>query len=273
MTFSNSAGAQVGTGVSAQFTNDDPANPASAVPITITELPATIDASTVFKRADTTAYSSAAGGYTWSNAITDSGTVMSSQEIQQVTGTTISTLAGVAGVVWEQGDRFYVRGVPVAQNGATISLGPATNEGYVRRPFLLFDSFADKADEGNHVLLEPDPSTVAYHVRKVSLDPTTGAPTWDSNVSYGTFLLPVSAAALHSSGSVVVIHTDHGQVRAAGPVPHGHVAGAAGRLHRRRRYADRIVELADRGRDNDRWDGAGARGGSLRGGRRADRGV
>ena len=115
-------------------------------------------------------------------------------------------------MVWEQGDRFYVRGVPVAQNGATISLGPATNEGYVRRPFLLFDSFADKADEGNHVLLEPDPSTPAYHVRKVSLDPTTGAPTWDSNVSYGTFLLPVSAAALHSSGRVVAIHTTTGRV-------------------------------------------------------------
>ena len=212
VTFSNSAGKQVGAGVSAQFTNNDPANPASAVTITIKEVAATIDAKTVFKRADTTAYSSAAGGYTWSNEITDSGTVMSSHKIQQVIGTTISTLAGVAGVVWEQGDRFYVRGVPVAQNGATISLGLPSNEGYVRRPFLLFDSFADKADEGNHVLLEPDPSTPAYHVRKVSLDPATGAPTWDSNVSYGTFLLPVSAAALHSSGRVVAIHTTTGRV-------------------------------------------------------------
>jgi hypothetical protein len=112
-------------------------------------------------------------------------------------GTTISTLAGVAGMVWEQGNKFYVRGVPIAQNGSTIALGKATHEGYARRPFLLFDPFVDRSSQGNHVLLEPDPQTTAYHVRKVSLDPTTGAPSWDPSVSYGDFLLPISAAALH----------------------------------------------------------------------------
>ena len=68
------------------------------------------------------------------------------------------------------------------------------------------------------MLLEPDPSTPAYHVRKVTLNPTTGAPTWDSTVSYGTFLLPVSAAALHSSGRVVAISTDSGRFASLQPV-------------------------------------------------------
>ena len=137
---------------------------------------------------------------------------MGSGGIQQVTGTTISTLAGVAGMVWEQGNRFYVRGVPIAQNGPTVSLGPATKEGYARRPFLLFDPFVGRSSQGNSVLLEPDPSTAAYHVRKVSLDPTTGAPTWDPTVSYGDFLVPVSAAALHASGRVVAVHTNTGRL-------------------------------------------------------------
>jgi hypothetical protein len=206
--FSDSDGHQVGTGVSAQYTNNDPANPPSAVAITIQEILLPITASTVFKRADTTGYATA--GYTWSNQITDTGTVLS-KGIQQVTGTTVSTLAGVAGLVWEQGDRFYVRGVPVAQNSATLKLAAATNEGYARPPFLLFDAFVKPTDQGNHVLLEPDPTTPAYHVRKVTLDPSTGAPSWDPTVSYGTFLLPVSAAALHSSGRVVAIHTDSGR--------------------------------------------------------------
>ena len=206
--FLNSNGRQVGTGVSAQYPNNDPANPPSAVAITIKELLLPITDKTVFKRADTTGY--AAAGYTWSNQITDTGTVLS-KGIQQVTGTTVSTLAGVAGLVWEQGNRFYVRGVPVAQNGATITLAAATNEGYARPPFLLFDAFVNPTDQGNHVLLEPDRTTPAYHVRKVTLDPSSGAPSWDPTLSYGTFLLPVSAAALHSSGRVVAIHTDSGR--------------------------------------------------------------
>jgi hypothetical protein len=209
--FLDSAGRQVGTGVSASYTNNDPANPPSAVPITITQIPATIGSTTVFKRADTTGYSSAAGGYTWSNQISDSGTVLD-KGIQEVSGTAISTLAGVAAVTWEQNNLFYLRGVPVAQNGATIALGPATGGGYARRPFLLLDPFVGRTDQGNHVLLEPDPTTPAYNLRKVSLDPTTGAPSWDPTVSYGTFTLPISAAALHSSGRVVAVNTDNGRL-------------------------------------------------------------
>ena len=52
--FLNARGVQVGTGVSAQFTNNDPNNPPAAVPITITELQVPIDSHTVFKRRVTT---------------------------------------------------------------------------------------------------------------------------------------------------------------------------------------------------------------------------
>jgi hypothetical protein len=51
------------------------------------------------------------------------------------------------------------------------------------------------------------------------LDPTTGAPTWDPTISYGEFLLPISAAALHSSGRVVVVETDNGRLGTLLPAP------------------------------------------------------
>jgi hypothetical protein len=108
--------------------------------------------------------------------------------------------------------------VPVAENGSTIKLGEAPREGYARRPFLLFDSFVAKADVGNHVLLEPDETTDAYHVRRLTLDPVSGKLDWDPRVSYGVFTLPVSAAALHSSGRVVALHTDSGRLGRIHPV-------------------------------------------------------
>lgn len=205
------AGRQVATGVSEEQVNDNPDHPPSTVSLAITQLPATITAATVFKRAATTTYSTAAGGYTWSDAVTVEGTV-TTPGIPEVTGAAVATLAGVAGMVFKQGGHYYLRGTPLGQNDATIKLGTATTEGYTRRPFLLLDSFVDKSDEGNHVLVEPDDSTDAYHVRKVSLDPKTGQLTWDPKLSYGTFTLPVSAAALHSSGRVVAVHTDSGRL-------------------------------------------------------------
>jgi hypothetical protein len=219
------AGNQVATGVSPQLPNDDPAQPPSQVSFAITELPAAIGPSTVFQRADTTTFSPAAGGYTWSNQVTSIGTRASSG-IQEVTSAAVATQAGVVGVVWKQGDRYYLRGVPVAENGTTIPLRVAPKEGYARRPFLLFDAFVERTDEGNHVLLEPDETTDAYNVRRVTLDPVTGAIDWDPTVSYGTFILPVSAAALHSSGRVVALHTATSRLGVLKPVttPRPHLA-------------------------------------------------
>ena len=131
--FLDSAGRQVGTGVSAGAANDDPSNPPSSVSITIQQIPATITSATRFKRSDTTGYSTAAGGYTWSNQITDSGT-LADKGIQEVAGTAISTLAGVAGVVWEQDDRFYLRGVPVAENGDDDRARPGDRPGLRAAP-------------------------------------------------------------------------------------------------------------------------------------------
>jgi len=215
--FLDAAGQQVGTGVSAGFANNDPAHVPDAVSFAITQLPAPITSVTVFKRTVTTAWNPAAGGYVWSPSVTVAATLGSPGAVD-VISTSVATLAGVAGVVWREGDRYYLRGVPVAQNGPTIQLGTATREGYARRPFLLLDSFVAAADEGNHVLVEPDEATSGYVIRKVSLDPVTGALSWDPAVSMGMFLLPVSAAALHSSGRVVAVSTEAGRLGWLQPV-------------------------------------------------------
>jgi hypothetical protein len=221
--FMDDGGRQVATGVSAEFANDDPSNVADKVAFAIKQLPATITATTVFKRTATTSYSTADKGYTWSDQVTVKGTTNAG--IDEVTGAAVATTLGVAGMVWKQKDRFYLRGVPVAQNGATIQLLPARKEGYARRPFLLLDSFVDVTmcdanapGGGNHVLLEPDETTDAYDIRKLTLDVHNGKLDWDPGASLGRFLLPVSAAALHSSGRVVAIHTDSGRVGAVEPL-------------------------------------------------------
>jgi hypothetical protein len=218
--FLDAAGQQVGTGVSAGYPNNNPARVPDAVSFAITQLPAPITAATVFKRTVTTAYSPAAGGYVWSPAVSVAATLGSPGAVDVISAS-VATLAGVAGIVWREGDRYYLRGVPVAQNGPTIQLGTATREGYARRPFLLLDSFVAAADEGNHVLLEPDETTSGYVIRKVSLDPVTGNLSWDPAVSQGMFLLPVSAAALHSSGRVVAVSTEAGRLGWLQPVETG----------------------------------------------------
>ena len=206
-------GYQVGTGVSAQHGNDDPNDVFSSPEITITQLPATITASTVFERARTTAYRTASpSGYGWSAAVNPTGTVADSP-IKSITGTTVATLAGMAGLVWLQDGRYYIRGVPLsAANDTIIPLGGTPHEGYARRPFVLFDALVSPGDAGNHVLLEPDETNPGYHIRKVTLDPDTGSISWRSDVSHGDFSLPVSAAALHSSGRVVAVHTASGRL-------------------------------------------------------------
>jgi hypothetical protein len=131
---------------------------------------------------------------------------------------TVSTTCGVVGVVWKQNDRYYVRGIPVAENGSTIPLAAAPKGGYVRPPFLLFDPFVAGKDIGNHVLLEPDDTTDGYAIRKVDLNSDTGAINWDSSTAQGMFQLPVSAAALHSSGRVVAVNTASGRLGWLQPV-------------------------------------------------------
>jgi len=218
--FLDGGGRQVATGVSGEYKNDDPEHPPSKVEFAIVQLPAVITATTVFDRADTTAYDAQAGGYTWSDQVVVSATARDSG-IQEVTGTAVATLAGFAGIVWKENDRYYLRGVPLAQNQSTFKMHTAPREGYARRPFLLLDSFVDKQDQGNHVLVEPDETSSGYHVRKVSFDPETGALTWDTKLSYGMFVQPVSACALHSSGYVVAVNTDNGRLSWLKPVDAG----------------------------------------------------
>jgi hypothetical protein len=211
------SGRQVASGVSAKQANDDPNNPFKNPKIQITQLPATIDEKTVFRRTATTTYNGAAGGYEWSEDVKVTGT-SNRKGVQGVTGTAVATLAGVAGVVFEEGDHFYIRGVPVEPDGKPIELGTSTKEKFARRPFLLLDPFVQENDRRNHVLLEPDEHSDGYQIRRVSLDPRTGSISWDANSSFGTFSLPVSAAALHApSGKVVVVHTDTGRIGSVQP--------------------------------------------------------
>ena len=46
-------------------------------------------------------------------------------------------------MVWKENDSYYLRGVPIDENGTTIELKPAASEGYARNPFLLFDSMVE----------------------------------------------------------------------------------------------------------------------------------
>jgi hypothetical protein len=211
-------GAQVGGGASAQYPNNDPAHPASEVAIAITQVPATITSRTVFKRAATTTYSPQLGGYTWSDQVPVASTAHSAGATD-VTEAAVATLAGVAGLVWKEHDRYYLRGVPLAQEAKTLKLGAGTHEGWARRPFLLLDPFVEGKDAANHVLVEPDEASAAYHVRAVTLDPATGGVSWDPAASLGTFPLAVSAAALHSSGLVVAVNTDAGRLAVLEPAP------------------------------------------------------
>jgi hypothetical protein len=209
---------QVGTASAGPFVNNDPDHLTTAVTMEITELPEPISAATVFKRADTTTYDTSAGGYSWSNQVTDTATVSSTGDIQEVTGVSVATAAGVVALSWKQNDRYYLRGVPIVENGSTIKLGPATKQGYARTPFVLLDPLVGAGDLANHFVLEPDEHDDAYQVRKVTLDATTGALSWDPTISYGRFTLPVSAAALHSSGRIVAVHTDSGRLGFLQPV-------------------------------------------------------
>ena len=206
----DSEGHQVGTATT-QLKNDDSANPPISVAFAITELPEVITAQTVFTRTDTTTFSSTVGGYIWSKTLPPNQGTVANKGVQEVTGVAIATRLGVAGIVWKQNDQYWLRGIPVAETDNTIHLGTATRQGFGARPFLLFDSLVGPNDLANHVLLEPD-DTGGYNVRRLTINPTTGDLTWDPSTSHGFFPLPVNAAALHSSGWVVAIHTDTGRV-------------------------------------------------------------
>ena len=207
----NATGHQVGTGT-AKLPNNDPANvPHRGADHHHGDARHGRRDTTVFTRTVTTTYDPTVSGYTWAPRPADTATTYSGG-IQEVTGVTIATRLGVVGVVWKANDQYYLRGVPIVQNGTTITSVGATRQGFARRPFLLFDAFVGDADVGNHVLLEPDDTTDAYHIRALTIDPTNGALTWDSAASLGDFDLPIDAAALHSSGRVIAVHTDSGRL-------------------------------------------------------------
>ena len=244
-------GHQVGAG-SLQLKNDDPNNTPSDVAFSIVEVPAAVDAATVFSRTITTSWNPA--GYTWDAAVPpDEGTAANSA-VQEVTGVTVSTRLGVAGIVWKQNDLYWLRGVPVGENGATISVGGATRQGYSRRPFLLFDALVGPTDIGNHVLLEPDDTDPGYHIRALSIDPAAGGLSWDSTTSLAYFPLSIDAAGLCASGWVVALHH---QRTSRGGTAGGNAAAAARGVLGRPGTATVAPFVADRARRHQPGCGGG----------------
>jgi hypothetical protein len=209
-------GQQLATGVSQKYANDNPDNPPQSVACAITALPAPVSADTTFKRADTITH--AADGYTWSDQVSVDNTIASSA-IQEPVSIAVSTLSGVVATTWKQADKYYVRAATVVENGQTIPMPAAQVKGWARRPFVLLDSFVERADAGNHYLLEPDDAADTYQVRKLTLDVDTGGLSWDANLSYGTLTLPPSAAAVHSSGHILTVHAGSGRLSILNPTP------------------------------------------------------
>ena len=101
-----------------------------------------------------------------------------------------TALTPVTGAINEggrvQSDDLVLQNLTVPFGGTTVT--------------LLFDSLVGPTDRANHVLLEPDDNSAGYHIRRLTIDTTRSTLSWDPNISHGFYALPVSAAALHSSG-------------------------------------------------------------------------
>ena len=206
----DATGNQVGTGVSAPFTNNDPTDPPAAVPITFSQIAVPITATTRFTRDDTTGWNSAAGGWTWSDAITVDGT-QADAGVQQVAGVAVSTLAGAAAVVWEQGDAFYLRGVPTAQTARRSNSAPPRP-----RAGRAVPSSCSIPSRRRRVGATTSCSTPTRHYRlprpRRHAGPHHGRAGVAPHHLVGDFPLEVSAATLHSSGRVVTVNTDSGRI-------------------------------------------------------------
>ena len=166
----DAAGHQVGTGA-AKLTNNDPANPASTVAFAIKEIPAAVDATTVFTRD---------GHHRLRPTLTATPGPPRRPTRHHHSG-------GRRGD--GRHDRHPARAWPAwcgsrttgttcgasrsTRTATRITLGGATKTGLrpAARSCCSTRSSAPR-DRGNHVLLEPDDTTDGYHVRAVTLDPS-----------------------------------------------------------------------------------------------------
>jgi hypothetical protein len=213
--FTNADGAQVGKGTSAVLPNNDATNLPRQVEITIQEIAIPITANTVFQRQNTTAYSTADKGYTWTPNTQIGGTVQSQTGLIEINAISVGTVSGMAGYVWRAGGatpQYWIRNLPTIQNAGQPTIQLQTGGPYSRKPLVAYDRLNPDLTNGNNFLLEPDDQGTGYQVRRLKLSAGGGTLGWNAGESWGQFLNPLSAVTLHPSGYLVGVNAETGKL-------------------------------------------------------------
>jgi hypothetical protein len=214
VTFTNADGAQVGRGATAVLPNNDANNLPRQVEFAITEIPIPITAHTVFERQNTTAYSTADNGYTWTPNTQIGGTVQSQNGLIEINAISVGTVSGMAGYVWRAGTtpQYWIRNLPTIQDEGQKTIKLQTGGPYSRKPLVVYDRLNSDLTNGNNFLLEPDDQGTGYQVRRLVLSAGGGTLGWNAGESWGQFLNPLSAVTLHPSGYLVGVNAESGKL-------------------------------------------------------------
>jgi hypothetical protein len=214
VTFINADGAQVGKGATAKLANNDVNNLPRTVEITIQEIAIPITAHTVFERQNTTAYSTADNGYTWTTNNQVGGTVQDKTGILEINSITVGTVSGMAGYVWRASEtnQYWIRNLPTIQNEGQPTIQLQTGGPYSRKPLVVYDRLNPDLVNGNNFLLEPEEQGTGYQVRRLKLSADGGTLGWNAGESWGQFLNPLSAVTLHPSGYLVGVNAETGKL-------------------------------------------------------------
>ena len=208
----DAAGNQVGTGVSAQLLNNDPDNAPSTVAFPIKEIPAAINASTVFTRTDTTAFAPASGATRGrrrqryrhrrrqGHPRSDRASTISTRPVWPASCGSRTTCTGCAASRWPR----TAPPSPSAARPAGVRPPPVPAVRRVRRR---------DADWATTCCWNPTTPRRATTSAPSPSTPPPGALTLGPD-RLARHLPPadVDAAALHSSGRVVAVHTDSGRL-------------------------------------------------------------
>jgi hypothetical protein len=215
VSFTNADGAQVGTGATDVLPNNDVNNLPRTVEITIQEIAIPITANTVFERQNTTAYSTADNGYTWTTNTQIGGTVQDHPGLLEINSISVGTVSGMAGYVWRTQDpspQYWIRNLPTIQNEGQKTIKLQTGGPYSRKPLVVYDRLNPDLTNGNNFLLEPYEQGTGYQVRRLKLSADGGRLGWNVGESWGQFLNPLSAVTLHPSGYLVGVNAQTGKL-------------------------------------------------------------
>ena len=205
----------MGNGASDKLANNDVSNLPRDVTFTIKEIPVAITASTRFQRQNTTAYDTADDGYTWTEETDIGGTVQDKPGLLEINGITVGTVSGMAGYIWRADsgdDPYWIRNLPTVQNENQKTIKLQTAGPYSRKPLIVYDRLNPDLVDGNNFLLEPDDEGTGYQVRRLELSADGGTLGWDTGMSWGQFLNPLSAVTQHPSGYLIGVNAQTGKL-------------------------------------------------------------